>query len=389
MSRRLAIIATHPIQYNAPLFRMLANREPLDIHVFYGWDGATSTAYDPGFGEEIHWDVPLLDGYDYTLVPNTSSDPGSHHFRGLVNPTLIPKVESWEPDALLLFGWAYQSHLRALLHFSGDVPVFFRGDSTLLDEQGGGRTLLRRLFLRWVYWHVDVALYVGQNNRAYFEAHGLDDEELAWVPHAIENRRFMEASNADQKALEWRREIGIPDDAVVILFAGKFESKKAPDTLIEAFLACNRENAHLALVGSGPMESELHGRAEGNDRVHFLGFQNQSRMPVVYRLGDVFVLPSRGPGETWGLAVNEAMACGCPVVVSDQVGCAPDLVRDEKTGIIFPADDTEALRQKLERLVDDEDLRCSMGSTAQDRVKDWSVQQAARRMEQAIANYVS
>lgn len=388
MARRLAIVTSHPIQYYAPLFRTLADRDPLDIHVFHGWKGATESAYDPGFEDDVQWDISLLDGYDYTFVPNTSSDPGSHHFRGLVNPGLIPDIESWGPDALLLFGWAYQSHLRALLHFSGDVPIFFRGDSTLLDEQGGLRTGLRRLFLRWVYRHVDVALYVGENNRAYFEAHGLSDEQLTWVPHAVENQRFKNVPDAGRKALQWRRELGIPDDAVVILFAGKFESKKAPDTLLDAFLKCDNTKAHLALAGSGPMEEELRGRAGGRPEVHFLGFQNQSRMPVVYRLGDVFVLPSRGPGETWGLAVNEAMACGRPVVVSDRVGCAPDLVGRE-TGFVVPAGDTGALRRRLETLVEDEELRCRMGRKAQAQIKDWSIRQAARRIERTIVDHVS
>ena len=388
MARRLAIVTSHPIQYYAPLFRTLADRDPLDIHVFHGWKGATESAYDPGFEDDVQWDISLLDGYDYTFVPNTSSDPGSHHFRGLVNPGLIPDIESWGPDALLLFGWAYQSHLRALLHFSGDVPIFFRGDSTLLDEQGGLRTGLRRLFLRWVYRHVDVALYVGENNRAYFEAHGLSDEQLTWVPHAVENQRFKNVPDAGRKALQWRRELGIPDDAVVILFAGKFESKKAPDTLLDAFLKCDNTKAHLALAGSGPMEEELRGRAGGRPEVHFLGFQNQSRMPVVYRLGDAFVLPSRGPGETWGLAVNEAMACGRPVVVSDRVGCAPDLVGRE-TGFVVPAGDTGALRRRLETLVDDKELRCRMGRKAQAQIKDWSIRQAARRIERTIVDHVS
>lgn len=388
MARRLAIVTSHPIQYYAPLFRTLADRDPLDIHVFHGWKGATESAYDPGFEDDVQWDISLLDGYDYTFVPNTSSDPGSHHFRGLVNPGLIPDIESWGPDALLLFGWAYQSHLRALLHFSGDVPIFFRGDSTLLDEQGGLRTGLRRLFLRWVYRHVDVALYVGENNRTYFEAHGLSDEQLTWVPHAVENQRFKNVPDAGRKALQWRRELGIPDDAVVILFAGKFESKKAPDMLLDAFLKCDNTKAHLALAGSGPMEEELRGRAGGRPEVHFLGFQNQSRMPVVYRLGDAFVLPSRGPGETWGLAVNEAMACGRPVVVSDRVGCAPDLVGRE-TGFVVPAGDTGALRRRLETLVDDKELRCRMGRKAQAQIKDWSIRQAARRIERTIVDHVS
>lgn len=385
MAQRLAIVTTHPIQYYAPLFRTLADRDALDIHVFYGWKGATDTAYDPGFEKDVQWDVSLLDGYDHTFVPNRSSDPGSHHFRGLINPDLLPEIESWGPDALLVFGWAYQSHLRALLHFSREVPIFFRGDSTLLDEGGGARTLLRRLFLRWVYRHVDVALYVGENNRAYFEAHGLEEESLAWVPHAVENDRFARVEDGEQRARHWRREIGISDEEVVFLFAGKFEPKKAPDTLLDAFVRCSRDDVHLVFVGSGPMEEELHGRGKERPNVHMLGFQNQSRMPVVYRLGDVFVLPSRGPGETWGLAVNEAMACGRPVVVSDRVGCAPDLVDDGETGCVFPAEDTEALVRVIDRLADDENCRCRMGRAARNRIEEWSIPCAAHRVERAVS----
>ena len=169
---RLAIISTHPIQYYAPLFQALAAREGLEVHVFYGWQGPSAGAFDPGFGADVTWDVPLLDGYPYTFLENTSADPGTHHFRGITTPELIPAVEAWNPDALLVFGWNYWSHLTALRYFKGRVPVYFRGDSTLLDEQGGLRTWARRLFLRWVYRHVDAALYVGQHNRAYFKAHG-------------------------------------------------------------------------------------------------------------------------------------------------------------------------------------------------------------------------
>jgi len=383
MARRLAIVTSHPIQYYAPLFRSLADRNALEVHVFYGWKGATESAYDPGFEGDVQWDVPLLEGYDYTLVPNRSSDPGSDHFRGLVNPDLIPEIESWGPDALLLFGWAYQSHLRALLHFSGDVPVFFRGDSTLLDERGGPRTWLRRLFLRWVYRHVDVALYVGENNRAYFEAHGLSEGRLAWVPHAIDNARFAEAPDAAEKARRWRSDIGIPTDAPVVLFAGKLGRKKAPDVLLDAFLQLKDERSHLAVVGSGPMEDELMARAEGHPRIHFLGFQNQSQMPVVYRLGDVFVLPSRGPGETWGLAINEAMACGRPVVVTERVGCAPDLV-DGTNGRVVPPEDTGALKEALNELLRDQERLQAMGNSSAERIQDWSIEIAADRTVNAV-----
>jgi glycosyltransferase involved in cell wall biosynthesis len=385
---RLAIVNTHPIQYYSPYYRELASRNRLEIRVFYSWRGPLEDAHDPGFDQTVSWDIPLLDGYNHTFVENTATDPGTHHFRGIIAPDLIPKIEAWAPDALLVFGWNVQAHFRVLRHFYGKVPILFRGDSTLLDETVGPRKWVRRIFLRWVYKYVDHALYVGKSNRAYFEAHGLQNDELTWVPHAIDNKRFADADNADKEARQWRRELGIQESEQVILFAGKLESKKAPDVLIEAYLGLDDADTHLVVVGSGQLEDELIDRVGDHPRVHFLGFQNQSRMPVVYRIGDLFVLPSRGPGETWGLGVNEAMACGRPVVVSSKVGCAPDLV-DETNGAIIPPDDPTAFRDALRNLLADREQLREMGHCSAERIRKWSIDEAASRTVAAVRSVVA
>ena len=385
---KLAVINTHPIQYYSPYYRELDDRDGLDVKVFYSWRGSTEETYDPGFEQDVSWDIPLLDGYDYAFVENTSSDPGTHHFWGIAAPKLTDRVEEWEPDAVVVFGWNYQSHLQALRYFHGRIPVLFRGDSTLLDEGAGPKKWARRLWLRWVYRHVDAALYVGQNNKDYFEAHGLGDDELYWVPHAVDTTRFAMMNGAGRKATEWRYEIGIPSEASVIVFAGKLESKKAPDVLVEAFMGLERSKTHLVMVGSGPLEENLRRRAGDHPRIHFLGFQNQSEMPIVYRLGNVFVLPSRGPGETWGLAVNEAMACGRAVVVSEKVGCAPDLV-DEKNGAVVSSGCPSTLRQTLENLLRDEERLQEMGRRSKERISDWTVEEAAVRTEDLVRSVLN
>ncbi|WP_118829968.1 glycosyltransferase family 4 protein [Salinibacter ruber] len=378
---KLAILNTHPIQYYSPYYRRLAQQPELKLRVFYGWGRATEETYDLGFEEDVSWDIPLLDGYEHTFLENTASDPGTHHFWGIVTPDLVPTIEEWRPDALLVFGWNFRAHLRALRHFHGRIPVLFRGDSTLIDESAGPRRWVRRGFLRWVYRHVDHALYVGQNNRAYFEAHGFADDWLTWIPHAIDNARFADAPEADEKARRWRHEIGIPDGAPVVLFAGKLVEEKAPDVLLDAFVSLETDESHLVIVGSGPMEEALRAKMESHTRVHFLGFQNQSRMPVVYRLGDLVALPSRS--ETWGLAVNEAMACGRPVVVSERVGCTPDLV-DETNGRVVPPDDADALACALDELLANQDHLQSMGRRSAKRIEDWSIDVAAARTADAV-----
>lgn len=386
---RLAVVSTHPIQYNAPFFRALSARGVVEPHVFYGYEGAAGrAAHDYGFGKAFAWDVPLLDGYASTFLDNVAEEPGPHHFWGIDTPGLVRAVEAWGPDAVLVFGWSYRGHLGALRAFHGRVPVLFRGDSTLIDEPGGlvgtAKRVVRRAALRWVYRHVDTALYVGTHNRAYFRAHGLREDQLRWAPHAIDNTRFEAAAGAEARA--WRRELGIGDDDRVVVFAGKLEPKKAPGVLLDAFLtyaASAPRRSHLAVVGSGPLEAALRERAAGHPGVHFLGFQNQSRMPTVYRLGDVLALPSRGPGETWGLVVNEAMASGRAVVVSDRVGCAPDLV-DAANGRVVPAGDARALSGALAEVLA-AGVAERMGEASRERIRDWSIEAEAERVEATVS----
>lgn len=389
MPIRLAVLSTHPIQYLAPLFRLLAGSGRCDLHVFYGWEGATHEALDRGFGEVFRWDIPLLDGYAYTFVPNESSDPGSHHFNGIGGRDTVRRIREWKPDALLVFGWNYRSHLDALRELHGSLPVFFRGDSTLIDERPGPRRLLRRTWLRWVYRHIDMALHVGTHNKDYFLAHGLTDAQLAWAPHSVDNDRFADRSGSiTREARQWRRSLGISDDATVVLFAGKLEHKKAPDVLLEAFLRHSAVGAHLIFAGSGPLLPALMGRAAGHVNIHFLGFQNQSKMPAVYRLGDVFVLPSRGPGETWGLAVNEAMASNRPVIVSDHVGCAPDLVSRPRSGLVVRAGSVDDLGDAITKLASDSALRTSMAAAGVQEIARWSMHEQADRIQSAIEEAV-
>ncbi|WP_419701084.1 glycosyltransferase family 4 protein [Mucilaginibacter sp. NFX135] len=367
---RLAIIATHPVQYYAPVFKLLAESPDMEIRVFYTWGEKAMEKFDPGFGQKIDWDIPLLQGYDFEWVTNTASDPGSHHRNGIINPGLIDQINQWQPNALLVFGWAYHSHLKVIRYYHHKLPVYFRGDSTLLDIKPGIRAFLRSVFLKWVYRHVDHAFYVGINNKTYFKKYGLTDKQLTFAPHAIDNARFSADRNLE--ALKLRQTLGIAEEDTLILFAGKFEHKKSPQLLIDAFLALNKPGAYLLLVGSGIFEIPLKTKASINKRIHFMDFQNQLLMPVVYQAADLFCLPSKGPGETWGLAVNEAMAAGVPVLVSNKVGCAADLVIPGLTGDIFDSENLSDITQKLGELLKDRSRLKTLGTNTQRKIADWS-----------------
>lgn len=370
MKKKLAIIVTHPIQYYAPVFQLLGNDKTIEIKVFYTWGEDSITAkYDPGFGKVIDWDIPLLEGYPYEFLKNTSAAPGSNHFKGIINPNAIERIIAFKPDAILIYGWAYQSHLRIMRHFKGKTPVWFRGDSNLLDKQDLSiKTIFKSIFLKWVYKYIDKVFYVGSANKAYFEKHGVPEKKLIFAPHAIDNERFSQNRLEEADAL--RKRLNISDNDILVLFAGKLEPKKNPFILLDAFLQLDIPNLHLLFVGNGILENKLKVASEVNNRIHFLPFQNQQAMPVVYQACDIFCLPSQGPGETWGLAVNEAMASGKTIIVSDRVGCSSDLV-SEINGFVFSSNDLKDLKTKLLMLLKTGRIQ-EKGTASREIISKWS-----------------
>ena len=439
--KKLAIISTHPIQYNAPFFRKLAESGKVGLMVFYTFPQAAEEIHDPGFGKTIKWDIPLLEGYNYTFVKNTSKKPGIY-YNGIVCPSLIEEITSWHPDAILVYGWNFHAHLRVMRHFKGKIPVWFRGDSTLLDydfrslktllnhylnkNQEPGTILrlrsgtgnqdknhlsnlksqisnlesqipnstidnrdsqisnptshvprptslfsrpfksyiifkIRKLYLSYIYRSIDTAFYTGTRNKAYFLAHGIKENQLVKMPHVVDNEFFSSGNESrETSAKQWRRSLGISDDDFVVLFAGKLEPKKNPELLLNTIIAINEctipdfqifkfsnFQIHLLFVGNGILEPQLKLLGNTKSYIHFLPFQNQSQMPVVYRLGNVFCLPSQGPGETWGLALNEALACGRPVIASDKAGGAFDLITEGINGWLFKSNNPASLKSAL------------------------------------------
>ncbi|MGZ5581626.1 MAG: glycosyltransferase family 4 protein [Usitatibacter sp.] len=373
---RLAIVVSHPIQYYVPLYQRLARRDDIDLKVFFTWHAADKAVADHGFGKMVAWDIPLTQGYEFELVPNVSADPGTHHFFGLRNPSLVECVVNWKPDAAIVTGWAWQSHLIAMRALPRrGIPVLFRGDSHLLDSprRSGARWLLKHAVLSRVYSWPAACLFVGEANRAYYEAFGVDPRRLFRCPHSIDVERFAQPAEAlESQARQWREELQIGDDCVSLLFAGKFEPKKRPLELMRAIQSLNDSRLVLVMVGDGQLEREVRAiAAQDPKRFRVIPFQNQTRMPVVYRLGDMLVLPS-SYGETWGLAVNEAMACGRPAIVSDRVGCAADLV-DDACGRVFPWQDLAALAQAVSDMAGNRDRLSSMGRSASARARMFDI----------------
>lgn len=346
---RLAVVLSHPTQYYSPWFRWLRANTPLEFKVFYLWEFGVTAQRDPKFQTTFKWDVDLLSGYDHEFVPNTARDPGTHHFGGLRNPSLTSRLAAWRPSALLMFGYNFPTHLRTIAwaRWHG-IPLIFRGDSHLLGR-GAPRPWVA-LALRALYAQFAAFPSVGAANRDYYRALGVPERKLFFSPHSV-NHAFFDPTLPEHRAAcaALRQRLGLADGTRVVLFAGKLVADKQPGELLAAFLSLRPANTALVIVGDGPEKNALHEAAKvaPPGLVFFLPFANQSEMPAIYLLADLFVLPARGHYETWGLAVNEAMHLGTPALVSDLVGCQRDLVEDGKTGWVFRAAEPRSLAEKL------------------------------------------
>ncbi|MBV9995191.1 MAG: glycosyltransferase family 4 protein [Caulobacteraceae bacterium] len=350
--RSLAICASHPIQYQAPLFRELA--KGLDVTVFFAHRATPDDQSRAGFGVEFDWDVDLLSGYPHQFLGNAARDPGLHHFAGCDTPQIREEFARRRFDGLMVMGWHLKCFWQAVWAAKrSGVPVMVRGDSKL----GTPRTVFKRAAKILAYplalRAFDVGLYVGQESRRYWEHYLYPRRRLVFSPHCIDTDWFAEhATQAAGSAL--RAEHGIGPDEKVVLFAGRLVPLKRPLDLVAAAGRLKEQGRPLTLLvaGSGPL-GEAMGAAADHEGVKIvqLGFCNQTQMPAVYAAADMLVLPSNG-AETWGLVANEALAAGCPVIVSSACGCAPDLVGDGEAGRWFEAGDIAALAERIASLMD-------------------------------------
>lgn len=381
--KRLAIITTHPIQYHAPLFRLLSERKNISIKVFYTWGQSKDKVYDERFGAERSWDIPLLEGYDHEFVKNTSRHPDSNWFWGVVNPGLVRQLKKEQFDSILVFRWSLWSHLRILQSFGGRTKLFFRGDSQWPNTDDGTiKQLLKKLLLGFVYRKLDGAFVVGKLNSEYFLKCGLQQYQLHLTAHAVDNDRFQQnEAMQGTKAIHEREQLSIPSSAIVFVYAGKFYAVKHLPVLINAFRKLEGDQYRLLLYGSGEQHQLLKTLAGNDNRILFQPFKNQSEMPVVYRTGDVFILPSEH--ETWGLGVNEAMACSRPVIISNRCGCAPELIIEGKTGFTFQSGNEVDLLQQLQKC-SSKNITAEMGRNASLHIRQFSLDNVAKVIEEEV-----
>ena len=328
MSRRIAVVASHPVQYQAPFFRRLAQRA--DLTVFFCQRHEPALERAAGYGEAFSWDVPLTDGYRHEWLTNIAAHPAVDRFSGCDTPGVADRIAERSFDACIVQGWYLKSYAQAILACRRHrVPVLLRGDSQLATT----RSIVKRAAKYWPYRLVLNAvaghLAVGAANREYLSHYAVPASKLFDVPHAVDDQWFASEARAAIDNGSRQREraaLGIPQDARIAIFVGRLVDMKRPLDLIRALTdSVVPSNLWGLIVGSGPLEREARALTETlGARVRFAGFRNQQSLPAVYACADLLVLPSDAR-ETWGLVANEALASGVPVVLSDAAGCARDL----------------------------------------------------------------
>lgn len=373
-SWRVGIVTTHPIQYQVPWFQALARRPELDLTVFYALL-PTPRQQGVGFDVSFTWDLPLLHGYRYELLRNVARPPGLERFGGCDTPDIGRVLDDRHFDALIVNGWHTKSGLQTLAACRRrGLPCVVRGDSNALRRRPLATRLLHRLLLR----QYAAFLVVGTANADFYHGGGVPEQRLFFAPHAVDNERFgLQADTLRPERAALRAAWRIADEAVTFLFCGKLVAKKRPLDLIDA-LAHTRarvplRRVHLLVVGDGELRAAAEARAAavGIDAT-FAGFLNQSEIARAYVVADALVLPS-DYGETWGLVVNEGMACGLPAIVSNRVGCHPDLIISGHTGRVVPFGDVRALGAALGEVAQDRGRAAAWGAAARAHVQRYSV----------------
>jgi len=388
---RLLVISSHPVQYAAPLYRLMAQHPQLDFQVAYCTLRGAEVGHDPEFGRSVQWDIPLLDGYQWTHVRNQGT--GSESFFGLFNPGLWKFIRRGRFDAVI----CYTGYLRASFWISylaaklSRAAFLFGGDPITLSPMDGRKWKrhVKRFLWPWLFRLADQVVVPSSGTRNLMRSLRIPEERITLTPYVVDNDWWLaQATQVDRKAV--RTAWGASERDTVILFCAKLQPWKRPHDLLRAFRKAGLQDALLIFAGDGPLRSSLESEAVQlgiSDRVRFLGFANQTQLPPIYTAANLLVLPSGY--DAFGVVVNEAMLCGCGVVASDHVGAAGDLITHGKTGFVYRCGDIEALAAILAEAGSDPVRLQQMGRAAKRRLESWSPRENVEGTVQAVTIAVS
>jgi glycosyltransferase involved in cell wall biosynthesis len=386
------MVATHPVQYQAPWYRALAALPGMQLEVLFGHEASQKDQADAGFGVPFNWDTPLLDGYPHRFLRNVASHPGLDRFGGIDTPEIASLIARSSYDAVIISGWHFKAAWQTMLAcWRTGTPVMIRSDSHLYTGRSAVKRAIKAAAYRCWIPRLNGCLSVGTWSAEYFRRYGAAESRIFFVPHALDEQQFSTGlDHREPRRLEFRDKWRLDREATVYLFAGKFIPKKRPLDFIRAVALAARtgRNVQGLMVGDGPMLKECESVVEElGAPVLFTGFLNQSQIVDGYIASDALVLASDG-GETWGLVAQEAMFCRRPCIVSDKVGCGPDLVTPGVTGDSFACGNVAALAELL-AAYSQPDRLAAMGLAARERVSRYSIRTAVDGVLRALATVTS
>jgi glycosyltransferase involved in cell wall biosynthesis len=393
---RLAYLVSHPIQYQAPLLRRIAQEPDIDLTVFFGSDFSLHSYQDRGFGVDVKWDVPLLGGYRHKFLP-VIRDNGTQTVTTPLNYGIYSALRgsAADPgfDLLWVHGYSTVNAMHGMLAAKAlGIPVLLRAEMWLRDRpRSGPKLLVKSLFFQLLNKMVSGILPIGTLNAQYWKHYFGDEMPLFLMPYAVDNDYFQQRSlEAAARRDELQRELRLDAGRPVILFASKLQHRKHCSDLLEAYEMLLKDGGayslpYLVIVGDGEERAALEKKAKtsGLTDVRFCGFRNQSELPRFFDISSVFVLPSRH--EPWGLIVNEVMNAGRAIIVSDDIGCQPDLITDGVEGCVYPVRDVKALADALRRVLATPETAETMGRHALERISTWSFEEDVLALRAAIA----
>jgi len=365
MTRRLVIITEIISPYRIPLFNALAQHMDIDLHVVF------LAETDPGLRQ---WRVYKDEiKFSYRVLRSWRKQLGGYNC--LLNAGMGRALESTRPDAILCGGYNYLASWRGLFWArSRSIPFLLWSESNLQDFRGGRAfvELLKTEFLRQCAGFV----VPGRAAREYLQSRRIKNERIFTAVNAVDNELFARAADAArQHAVQLRIDLGLPDR--YFLFTGRLVREKGVFELLAAYAKLEdtlRRQVGLVFVGDGAarqaLEKESCEVAPGVIRC--VGFAQREQLAAYYALAEMLILPTYT--DTWGLVVNEAMACGLPVVLSRAAGCGADLVTENWNGRIVPSKDVQRLASAMSSLANQPELRARMGANSRKRILDYSPQ---------------
>ena len=381
---RLAIVASHVIQYQDPFFRLLAADPEIDLTVLYCSRAGAEVYRDADMQTSLCWNIEMLQGYRHLFLRNFGFGDG---YPRLINPGIIPAILRGNYDVVIFFlGWGTITSLLGIAACrASETPFFLYGDSSFPPPEDSWRRRIRAAFVRSIFGLASGFMVSGALNADYYRHYGADERRFFLLPWAIDNGRFAAASRfgpGERDAM--RARFDIAPDWIAMVFSAKLVPRKDPLTLLRAVQRMRfRDRAVVVFLGHGELREQLESyAAEHGIAVRFAGFVNQSELPKHYAMCDLFVLPSLY--EPRGAVINEAMACGLPVIVTDRCGSIGDIVQEDDNAFIYPAGDADALAAHLDRLAEDEALRARMGERSREIIAGWTYARGVEGVKEAL-----